>query len=230
MDNKNIKNIFNTISVKYDLANFLMSLGLEKYWRCRFDSHIDQNTEKALDACCGTGVSTFNIYKRTLQKSKVYGIDFSEEMLSVAREKLKNLKYAHVFFKMKDIKKTGFEDNFFDLASIVFGIRNVQERPEALKELYRITKPSGKILIMEFSYPQNKLFQKIYSFYLDKILVNIGAALTRNRDAYAHLASSIKSFPKVDDFIGTLNDCGWTGIRNYNHSFSTCIIYEAFKK
>jgi demethylmenaquinone methyltransferase / 2-methoxy-6-polyprenyl-1,4-benzoquinol methylase len=152
-----------------------------------------------------------HIYKRTLKKSEVYGIDFSEEMLSVAKEKLKRLKHANVFFKTQDIKETDFEDNYFDLCAIVFGIRNVFKKKQALRELYRITKPKGKILIMEFSYPSNKFFHKIYGFYLDRVLVNIGAALTRNRDAYIHLADSIKSFPSVDDFIGILKDCGWTG-------------------
>ncbi len=253
MDSKKVEGIFDSISAKYDVANTFISLGLEKYWRRKFNSFISGTEKRIMDACCGTGVSTFDIWKKNVFRSDIYGVDFSAEMLDVARKRFEKKIAAdrkpHNFtsrhctsgsrhrnsytgsytFKEADITDTGFNDGFFDLATMLFGIRNITDRKKAISELWRITGPGGRLMIMEFSFPEKGAFRKIYSFYLRRIMVNIGAILTRNRSAYKHLEESIRQFPGPADFSETIKSCGWQDVRYLCMTSGTCIIYTAVK-
>ncbi len=236
MGKKKVENIFNNISVKYDITNSIISLGIEKYWRFRFNSFINGREKTIMDACCGTGTSSFEIWERTKRNSSIYGLDISEEMLKVAREKLSKIKDKHkknegdISFRKADIENTGFPDNYFNLITIIFGIRNVNNRQKALKELHRISKDGARLLCMEFNYSPIKLFRRLYGFYLDRILVNFGSIITKNKDAYLHLAKSIKDFPQPLTFKKLLENSGWEDISIYTHTLKTCVIYEARKK
>jgi demethylmenaquinone methyltransferase / 2-methoxy-6-polyprenyl-1,4-benzoquinol methylase len=237
MEKKNIENLFDNISGKYDIANFFTSLGLEKYWRKKFSRHISGKEEYILDACCGSGISTLNIINRIKNRSAhITGVDFSEEMLHVA--KLRVLKMfskpgrkdiPEIEFKTGDVTKSDFKDDYFDIVTIVFGIRNVLDRGEALKEFFRIVKPGGKIVIMEFNYPQKPFFRKLYSFYMDRILVNIGGSITKNKNAYRYLVKTIKDFPDVEDFSLTIASAGFSGIKIEKLTMDTCTIFCAVK-
>lgn len=236
MVEKRVEKIFDNISTRYDITNSIISLGIERYWRFRFNSLINGNEEAVLDACCGTGTSSFEIWEKTKRNALISGLDISGDMLQIARERLKKIKRGRskakgdILFKKADIENTGFQDNQFDLITIIFGIRNVGDRQKALKELYRVSRPGARLLCMEFNNPQIKLFRRLYSFYLDNVLVKFGTAITGNRDAYMHLAKSIKEFPQPLDFSGLLENCGWEDISIYMHTFKTCMIYEARKK
>jgi len=243
MDSKKVENIFDSISANYDRANAFISLGIEKYWRKRFNSFINGSEKNILDACCGTGVSTLDIWKQNGYRADICGADFSAEMLEVAEKRVdkifksKNLKNTYTClaetgsyaFKETDITTTAFKDNSFDLITMLFGIRNITDRKKALLELYRITSPGGRLMIMEFCFPRKGLFSKLYGFYLNRIMVNIGAILTKNRGAYRHLAESIKNFPQPADFVSTIKSCGWKNVKYLNMTMGTCIIYIAFK-
>jgi len=243
MDSKKVEILFDSISANYDRANTFISLGIEKYWRKRFNSFINGTEKTILDACCGTGVSTLDIWKKNGYKADICGADFSAEMLQVAEKRFdkmfksekgrnvstrqaENGSYA---FRETDITKTAFKENTFDLITMLFGIRNITERQKALLELYRIALPGGRLMIMEFCFPQKGLFSKLYGFYLNRIMVNIGAILTKNRGAYRHLAESIKNFPQPSDFTSLIKSCGWRDVKYLNMTMGTCIIYIAFK-
>ncbi len=236
MGKKKVEKIFNNISVKYDITNSIISLGIEKYWRFRFNSFIDGRERIILDACCGTGTSTFEIWKRTKRNSSIYGLDISSEMLEVARKKLNKIKDKHkkfegnISFRKANIENTGFPDNYFNLITIIFGIRNINNRQKALKELHRVSKDGARLLCMEFNYSPIKLFRKLYGFYLDRIMVKFGSLITKNKDAYLHLAKSIKDFPQPLTFKKLLENSGWEDISIYTHTLQTCVIYEAIKK
>ena len=133
MDKKKVKDIFNSISGKYDLANTLLSFGIEKYWRRKFNSYITGSEKRILDACCGTGMSTFSILgkipEKNFQQTEIFGIDFSKEMLEIAKKRLLKLgesKYIpQIIFSESDATNTAFDDNFFDLITVAFGLRNI---------------------------------------------------------------------------------------------------------
>ena len=243
MDSKKVEIIFDSISANYDRANTFISLGIEKYWRKRFNSFINGSEKNILDACCGTGVSTLDIWAKNGYKAEIFGADFSAEMLEVAKrrfdkifksEKARNVstrqpETGSYAFRETDITKTAFKDKTFDLITMLFGIRNITDRQKALLELYRIALPGARLMVLEFCFPQKGLFSKLYSFYLTRIMVNIGAILTKNRNAYRHLAESIKNFPQPADFASIIKSCGWKNVKYLNMTMGTCIIYIAFK-
>jgi len=289
MKEQYVESLFDKISYRYDIANFFISFGLEKYWRKKFINYINSNLNYILDACCGTGISTLNILNK-LKKSKlisekldlnkninekinkktiniknkafddvvyIFGIDFSEQMLSIAKNRFtrfskfnrtndskkqinninsnqiifkKNNIEFKVQFKQGDVTNLNFPDNYFDLITIVFGIRNVLDRDKALKEFFRIAKPGGKLIIMEFNYPQKILIRRVYDFYMSKILVNIGGFITKNKKAYIYLVNTIKNFPSINNFKNTIANAGWSDIKIEKLSFETCTIFSSIKK
>lgn len=238
MKKQNVENLFNNISAKYDIANRFISLGIEKIWRKKFSNHIAGSERYILDACCGTGFSTFDIISKIKAKNfKVYGVDFSEEMLAVARSRLANIKKNmkdssnfDVEFMKADVTNLNFNDDYFDVISIVFGIRNIFDRKKALEEFLRVAKPGGRLIIMEFNLPENPLFRKPYSFYMNRILVNIGAAITKNRKAYEYLVDTIRYFPSADSFASLMESIGWINVSVEKLTFGTCTIFTAVKR
>ncbi len=236
MTEQQVKDIFRTISRKYESSNLIISLGLEKYWRARFNSLIRGDEARILDACCGTGNSTLALWEKTGRKAEIHGLDFSAEMLEVARDKIKNTAIQDeksnkdkISFVKSDISSIPFKDDYFNLVTVIFGIRNVINRKKALSELYRVTIPGGKILIMEFNMPTNNLLKRIYMIYMNMILINLGTLVTKNRKAYRHLVRSIIGFPQVDRFTKLMETAGWKKIVNLSMNFNICVIYEAYK-
>ena len=236
MTEQQVKDIFRTISRKYESSNLIISLGLEKYWRARFNSLIRGDEARILDACCGTGNSTLALWEKTGRKAEIHGLDFSAEMLEVARDKIKNTAIQDekpnkdkISFVKSDISSIPFKDDYFNLVTVIFGIRNVINRKKALSELHRVTIPGGKILIMEFNMPTNNLLKRIYMIYMNMILINLGTLVTKNRKAYRHLVRSIIGFPQVDRFTKLMETAGWKKIVNLSMNFNICVIYEAYK-
>jgi demethylmenaquinone methyltransferase / 2-methoxy-6-polyprenyl-1,4-benzoquinol methylase len=237
MQEKKVKDIFSSISGKYDLANTLLSLGIEKYWRKRFSSYIKGDEKRILDACCGTGMSTFSmlnkIPEKNIRQTKIFGIDFSKEMLEIAKKRLLKLELPKdnpkISFLEADTSNTAFEDNYFDLITVAFGLRNIVERDKAIEEFYRITAPEGRLLIMEFNLPQKGIFSKLYRFYLNRILITMGKIITGERDAYRHLAESIREFPDPEIIKDKLKKAGWKSIYTQSMTMGICVIYCAKK-
>jgi demethylmenaquinone methyltransferase/2-methoxy-6-polyprenyl-1,4-benzoquinol methylase len=237
MQEKKVKDIFNSISIKYDLANTILSLGVEKYWRRMFISYIKGSEKRILDACCGTGMSTFSVLnkipEKNLQQTEIFGIDFSKKMLEIANKRLLKLgesKYTpQINFSEADAANTAFDNNYFDLITVAFGLRNIIERDKAIEEFYRITAPGGRLLIMEFNLPQRGIFSKLYRFYLNRVLLAIGTVITGKRGAYLHLVESIKEFPNPEIIVDKLKKAGWESITTQSMTMNTCVIYYAEK-
>jgi demethylmenaquinone methyltransferase / 2-methoxy-6-polyprenyl-1,4-benzoquinol methylase len=237
MQEKKVKDIFSSISGKYDLANTLLSFGIEKYWRKRFSSYIKGSEKRILDACCGTGMSTFSLLnkipEKDIRQTKIFGIDFSKEMLEVAKKRLLKLELSKetpkIVFSETDASNTAFENNYFDLTTVVFGLRNIVERDKAIEEFYRITAPEGRLLIMEFNLPQRGIFSKLYRFYLNRVLLTVGTIITGKRYAYLHLVESIKKFPNPEIIMDKLKKTGWKSISTQSMTMGICVIYCAEK-
>ncbi|WP_185882866.1 bifunctional demethylmenaquinone methyltransferase/2-methoxy-6-polyprenyl-1,4-benzoquinol methylase UbiE [Blattabacterium cuenoti] len=195
---KKINKTFNHISKKYDIINKILSLGLDFFWRKKSIFLLSQiknrKIQKILDIATGTG--TFAILlANQFNKAKIIGLDPSIQMIKIAKNKIEN---NYLKKKIKFIKgysqNLPFEDNTFDLATVSFGLRNFQYIHISIKEIFRILKPFGYLEILEFSYPSNSLIKKVYNFYSNVVISNLGGFLSNNYFAYNYLKESIKNF------------------------------------
>jgi demethylmenaquinone methyltransferase/2-methoxy-6-polyprenyl-1,4-benzoquinol methylase len=199
-----VDGVFSDVASKYDLMNDLMSFGVHRLWKDEFCQMIPNLEGTILDVAGGTGDIAFRIYKRARkQKKNPYIIiaDINHEMLKVGQAKavdnniLKNLDLV-----VADAEKLPFADNSFDYYTISFGIRNTLSIENTLKEAYRVLKPTGKFLCLEFSKVQNELMKPLYDFYSFNMIPAIGECIADNRSAYKYLAESISIFSRSGRF------------------------------
>ena len=201
--------MFNSISGKYDFLNHFLSLGIDILWRKRAVRLLKKHQPKLiLDIATGTG--DFAIEALSLHPEKIIGVDISEGMLSVGREKLtkKNLTNK-IELLSGDSEILPFEDNFFDAVIVSFGVRNFENLEKGLSDMLRVLKPGGKVVILEFSKPKSFPFKQIYQFYFQWILPKIGKLISKNHAAYTYLPDSVEAFPDGDDFLNILNKIGF---------------------
>jgi demethylmenaquinone methyltransferase/2-methoxy-6-polyprenyl-1,4-benzoquinol methylase len=195
-----IRTMFSKVAGKYDLANSVLSLGIHHIWRKQIVSWSEAKAgESVLDCATGTGDLALE-FKKTVKDGRVVGTDFCKEMLEPAPAKAE-AKKLDVSFQQADVLDLPFEDNQFDISSISFGIRNVADPVKALEELARVTRPGGRVMILEFGQPRNKAFAGLYNFYSKNILPKIGGAITGDTDAYQYLQDSSAEFPCAEGFL-----------------------------
>ena len=201
--------MFNSISGKYDFLNHFLSLGIDILWRKRAVRLLKNHQPKLiLDIATGTG--DFAIEALSLNPEKIIGVDISEGMLSIGREKLikKNLT-DKIELLSGDSEVLPFEDNFFDAVIVSFGVRNFENLEKGLSDMLRVLKPGGKVVILEFSKPKSFPFKQIYQFYFQWILPKIGKLISKNHAAYTYLPDSVEAFPDGDDFLNILDKIGF---------------------
>ncbi len=205
---RSIQNMFGVISKKYDLANSILSFGIHHIWKNKLirKSQIKPGNQ-ILDCATGTGDLAFLFEKKLKGKGQVIGTDFCEPMLEVAREKAKRKK-SSTQFQFADVMNLPFKDQQFDIASISFGIRNVQDTQKALSELGRVVKPGGRVLILEFGQPHVSWMNKVFGTYSNLILPKIGGWISGNPEAYRYLQVSSASFPCREQFIEIAKSTG----------------------
>lgn len=196
-----IQEMFGTISKNYDLVNTVLSLGIHHRWKKALvaESQVRPGS-KVLDCATGTGDLAFLFEKRVGQAGSVIGSDFCSPMLEVAQEKARRLG-SRCHFEWGDVTQLRYSDTKFDCASISFGIRNVKNPVQGLKELGRVVRPGGRVLVLEFGQPSQGLFGKLYKFYSTKILPKIGGWLSGKPSAYHYLQESSAAFPCGQDFL-----------------------------
>lgn len=197
---KSIQKMFNQIAPNYDKANTILSLGIHHVWKKKLVKRINPlNGQKIIDCATGTGDVAFLIEKYSGKKALVTGVDFSENMLAVAKQRaLENKSSAE--FLPADIESLPFDDESFNSASISFGIRNVRDLSKGLGEIWRILKPGGKLFILEFGQPQNEAFAKVYGFYSNVILPQLGGLVSGKKEAYKYLNQTSLTFPSSSAF------------------------------
>lgn len=190
-----VRVMFNDIAHKYDLLNDVLSAGTHRLWKNKFiKTALKQRPLSALDCATGTGDIAFRL-KESIT-GQVMGIDFSENMINFAHERAKTNPLP-VEFKVADIQNLPFEDKSFDITTISFGIRNVENLDQGLKELGRV---SNGVYILEFGQPKNSLYKNIY-FNLLKLYVPVFGMISKRKDAYEYLIASSEAFPSAEKFV-----------------------------
>ena len=224
-----VAEMFNSISKKDDFLNHFLSLGIDIRWRKKAIKLLKKDKPKhILDIA--TGTADFAIESLSLKPEKVTGVDISEGMLSVGREKLKKKSLDHIIqLELGDSEKLLFEDNKFDAVIVSFGVRNFAHLEKGLADMYRVLKPGGKTVIVEFSRPSKFPFKSIYNFYFKAILPKIGRLVSKDQSAYTYLPESVQVFPDGTDFLKVLERVGFKNTTCTPLTFGVSSIYVGVK-
>ena len=221
------KSIFNSVAKNYDLLNTIFSMGRDKGWREKLAKEME-GTDYVLDIATGTGEVLIEILKNNDRWSAI-GLDPSAQMLILGQKKISSMGLRK---KINFVQGAGeslpFRDNSFDAITIAFGIRNTVDPLKSLKEMKRVLKPNGKLGILEFAVPNNKIFGPIYMFYLKQLLPLV-ASVFNKREEYRYLGESISKFPDRDNFIRLLKEAGFLLEKSIELMIGTVIIYVGFK-
>lgn len=225
---KYIQDMFDGIAPSYDTFNHITSLGIDKTWRRRSLKHIIDNErpQRILDIACGTGDYSIAMAKKMLPGGSLTGMDISAGMMEVMGRKLAAQTLpVPVDMKVGDSEATGFEDGSFDVVTIAFGIRNFEHREAALREIRRILRPGGRLVILELSTPENKVLNSVYDLYFSRIMPAIGGMLSGDKEPYKYLPASVKAFPRPVEWIRTMRECGYSEVLHKPYTFGLCRLY-----
>lgn len=224
---ENIRAMFNDIAPSYDKLNHVLSLNIDKIWRKKAVKRLlADNPYKVLDIACGTGDSSIAIAKAGVPN--VIGLDISEGMLEIAKQKAAGLDY-NMEFLIGDALNLPFEDDSVDAVMIAFGVRNFEDRSACLREIRRVLKPRGRLIILELSVPRAKMLRGLYKLYFLHILPFIGKLISGNNSAYTYLPHSVLNFPAPDDFMRIMSECGYARVYHKALSLGLCRIFDAQK-
>lgn len=224
-----VAGMFDRIAGKYDFLNHLLSMGIDKGWRKKAIKSIAPiQPKQILDVATGTG--DFAIACLAIQPEKVTGVDISEGMLAVGKEKMKERKLDdRIHLMYGDSENLPFEDNQFDAITCAYGVRNFENLEKGLTQMQRVLRPSGRMAILEFSHPKNFPFRQIYKFYFKYILPTIGKAVSKDATAYTYLPQSVAAFPEGKDFTDILLKCGFRNVKARPLTFGITTLYTAEK-
>lgn len=222
-----IKSMFSEIAGSYDRANSVLSLGIHHLWKQKLVNMTPlKKGDSVLDCATGTGDLALLFKKKVDTTGKVIGTDFCQEMLDVAPDKAaaKNL---DIQFQLADVTQLPFEDNQFNATSISFGIRNVENRTQAYREMARVTKSGGHVMILEFGQIKTPVVKQAYNFYSHKVLPKIGGWVSGKPEAYQYLNDSAQVFPCGEDFANEVMATGlYKSVDVTPLSFGVAYIYK----
>lgn len=231
LSRKEIWKMFDTISPTYDRVNRWMTFGLDLYWRRKMVTFLPDGEQLiVLDCATGTADQALILLQHSNRISKIVGIDLSEEMLCYGKKKVERCPYANkVELKKASALEIPYENETFHCVTISFGIRNVVDVNACLKEMLRVLKPGGKVLILETSIPENRILKKMHKIYLGQILPRIGGWISRKKSAYEYLQKTAEKFPSGDTFCSLLQQAGFHRASCRPLTLGVVSIYEAQK-
>lgn len=224
-----VRNMFNSIAHRYDFLNHFLSFGIDYYWRRRVLKIVKAiKPESVLDIATGTADLAILVSKA--KPKQIVGIDISASMLQKGKEKVLDRGLDSLInLEIGDAENLHFKDNSFDIAMVSFGVRNFENLEKGLKEISRVIKPNGKLIILEFSKPLRFPMKQLYYFYSFQILPIIGKIVSSDASAYTYLPKSVAHFPAYEDFIGILNNCGFKDSEFKMLSGGIATIYQSSK-
>jgi demethylmenaquinone methyltransferase/2-methoxy-6-polyprenyl-1,4-benzoquinol methylase len=228
-----IRTMFGNIAPRYDLLNHLLSLNVDRYWRWRTTRLAPPvGTEPILDVCTGTGDLALAYDRAARRRVPIIGTDFCLPMLLPARAKARRARAAErVRFIEADTQRLPFPSDSFQLTTVGFGLRNVTDTDKGVAEMVRVTRPGGRVAILEFSRPRHWLFGRLYRFYFKKVLPAVGQLVSRSREsAYNYLPASVMEFPDGEALADKLRAHGLTDVRWYPLTFGIATLYVGTKK
>lgn len=225
---KQVMQMFDNIAKSYDNLNQSMSFGMHHIWRKKAIKKLNKNTKDILDIATGTGDFAITAAKYT--NAQITGIDISEGMLKIAENKIhnKNLK-ERISLTLADSENLPFDDNQFDAITAGFGVRNFEDREKGLKEIYRVLKKEGMLIILEPSSPQYFPLKQIYNLYFNHITPFIGGIISKDKKAYSYLPESVEAFPASKEFIIQLEEIGFINSQYTSLTFGSVALYTAIK-
>jgi demethylmenaquinone methyltransferase/2-methoxy-6-polyprenyl-1,4-benzoquinol methylase len=224
-----VAQMFDNISHRYDFLNHFLSLGIDIRWRKKAVRLLKPfKPKKMLDIATGTG--DFAIECLQLNPDKIIGIDISNGMLNMGREKLKKKSLSNIIELLHgDSEKINFRDAEFDAVTVAFGVRNFENLEKGLKEMCRVLKPGGAAAILEFSKPKMFPLKQLYHFYFLKILPALGKKISDDASAYTYLPESVQAFPDGNEMVQIIKSCGFKEVKLYALTGGIASIYLSVK-
>jgi len=227
-----IEQMFDAIAPDYDRLNHLMSLGIDKRWRRRALRQIvePERAQEILDLACGTGDFSLAIARKAHPQTRVTGVDLSEGMLAVMREKVRAAGLeARISAEKGDADALPFADGSFDRVTVAFGVRNFEHRETALREIRRVLRPGGRLVILELSLPSNPVVRWAYMLYFTRLTPLIGGRISGEKAAYRYLPASVLHFPGKREWMATMAACGFRAVTHRALSLGICRLYTGTK-
>tara|TARA_R110002110_G_scaffold13596_18_gene64825 strand:- start:772 stop:1521 length:750 start_codon:yes stop_codon:yes gene_type:complete len=225
-----VRDLFSDVSAKYDIMNDVMSMGIHRIWKeAMMDWLAPRPGQKLLDVAGGTGDVSFKFLKRAGQGHATV-CDLTEGMLVEGRKRAEAAQLADSLdWVVGDAMNLPFEDNTFDVYTISFGIRNVTRPQEALDEAYRVLRPGGRLMVLEFSQLPNPAMQKAYDLYSFNVIPRMGQVIANDRDSYQYLVESIRNFPDQDTFLDMVRRAGFEQAKYRNLSMGIAALHSGWK-
>lgn len=230
-DPARVSGMFDQVAARYDRTNTVLSMGNDRFWRAATTRAVDPRAgQRILDLAAGTGASSVALAGRGAQ---VVAADFSPGMIAEGERRhgrgaagggIPNLSFVQA-----DATALPFGDDEFDAVTMSFGLRNVNDPKKALRELLRVTKPGGRLVICEFSHPPSKAFRGLYRFYNDRVLPVVAKTVSSNADAYDYLNESIRDWPDQRTLSAWIREAGWTDVAYRNLSMGIVALHRAVK-
>ncbi len=224
-----IGNMFDRIAKTYDSLNHLFSLGIDRLWRRRAAKSLTKKHAKLLDVSIGTGDLAMAIIKHG-KADFVTGIDLSEEMMRIGKRKVEKKGYIdRISFQQANAEQMPFRDGAFSAVTCGFGVRNFKHIDLGLSEMYRVLQQDGELVILEFAYPPDPVIRFFYDLYFTHVVPRVGNFLSKDASAYTYLNSSVKQFPKREDFEEKLRQAGFRDVNHRFLSLGIAMVYTARK-
>jgi len=228
---KLVRGVFDSVAGQYDIMNDLMSLGIHRIWkRVAVQLSNVRAGDKVLDLAGGTGDLTLLFEKRVGDKGEVVLADINSQMLRTGRDRLIDKGVVgNIFYAQVNAECLPFANNSFDCVCIAFGLRNVTDKDAALRSILRVLKPGGRLIVLEFSHPTDKVTEKVYDFYSFKLLPKIGAIVAKDEDSYRYLAESIRMHPKQDALKIMMEQAGFDRCEYFNMTQGIVAVHRGYK-
>ena len=226
-----VADVFHSVAGKYDLMNDLMSMGIHRLWK-RFTIELSgvRKGHQVLDIAGGTGDLTMKFSDLVGPTGKVVLADINASMLQVGRGRLMDRGYAgNIEYVQADAEHLPFPDNSFNAVSIAFGLRNVTDKDQALRDMTRVLKPGGKVMVLEFSKPKNPLLSKAYDVYSSNALPLMGQLIAGDSNSYQYLAESIRMHPDQDTLKAMMEEAGLVNCKYYNMTGGVVALHVGIK-